>query len=81
MALVFFEVIISNCLDDSTRSEVMVFHSTDVDGINYASVMAEQFVNLNDFAEEKIIQVKRINPINAATNPDTYDIVNSIINQ
>lgn len=60
---ILFSIEISNRLDDTCRHEILSVDANDKDKITYISEMAEQFVNLSDYSEDYISNIRVINPI------------------
>lgn len=79
MKLVFFEIVIANILDDTTRSVIAVCDESETDVLCYINDIAHHYVNLSDYSEESIQRITRIVPENISANDKMYDAVNAVL--
>ena len=78
MKLVFFEIVIANILDDSTRSVIAVCDESD-DVIDHIHDIAPYYANLNEYSEESIWGIKRIPLENISATSELFDKVNDVL--
>ena len=73
--ILLFNVVVGNCLDDYTRNVILTCDSKDLNVLHNLHDDACAFVELCDFSEERILSVKRIEPINISCDKELSDIV------
>ncbi|NRA77316.1 MAG: hypothetical protein HRU18_03825 [Pseudoalteromonas sp.] len=76
--IVLINVTVGNCLDDSTRNVILSCDSLDVDVLNNLGVMADIFVKLCEWSQERIVSVEKIKPINISSDKECYGIVEGV---
>jgi hypothetical protein len=78
MKMIIYNVTIANSLDDSTRNEIFISSSNDVDINNYISEFVEMEITLNEWSEERIIMISKIDPSFVCSNEFFQDSINEI---